>query len=334
MRRATRTFLLVIVAAPAAQAWVPCDQPGIEPPVALHREAPAYPPAVREIGVEGSVEVALTVLRDGTVGWVRALRGEPPGFFEQAAVAGARAWRFRPARADGAPIECRLVTHVRFALVDTVDVRTSSSDRGQPVPAYPPKLLLQRIEGYVEVVFDRAADGSIVTPGVISAMPRGPFEAAALEAIRRWRLDPGSARRETRRFEFRLPDSTLAAVPAIVLASAPFPMEACEQNQSGRVTLEVQTDAQGTIGQARILSATPRGLFDSTALTIARASRLTPAYRDGQPMAAIALLTLFFDPAQATCPGVRTPERDPPPVYRPAPRVTGTTKGPTAAPTG
>jgi TonB family protein len=334
MRRTTGVFLIAILAAPAAHAWVPCDQPGIESPVALHREEPAYPPAVREIGVEGSVEVALTVLRDGSVGWVRALRGEPRGYFEQAAVAGVRGWRFRPARADGAPIECRLVTRVRFALVDTVDVRTTSVERGQPVPAYPPKLLQQRVEGYVEVEFDRAADGSIANPRVISAMPRGPFEATALEAIRRWRLEPGSARRETRRFEFRLPDSTLATVPAIMLASAPFPMEACEQRKSGRVTLEVQTDAHGVIGQARILSATPRGLFDKTALTIARASRLTPAYRDGQPVAAIALLTLFFDPEQATCPGVRSPERDPPPVYRPAPRVTGTTKGPTAAPTG
>jgi TonB family protein len=334
MRRTTGVFLIAILAAPAAQAWVACEQPGIEPPVALYREAPAYPPAVREIGVEGSVEVALTVLRDGSVGWVRALRGEPRGYFEQAAVAGVRDWRFRPARADGAPIECRLVTRVRFALVDTVDVRTTSMERGQPVPVYPPKLLQQRVEGYVEIEFDRAVDGSIVNPRVMSAMPRGPFEAAALEAIRRWRLEPGSARRETRRFEFRLPDSTLATVPAIMLASAPFPMEACEQRQSGRVTLEVQTDAHGAIGQARILSATPRGLFDKTALTIARASRLTPAYRDGQPVAAIALLTLFFDPAQATCPGIRSPEREPPPVYRPAPRVTGTTKGPMAAPTG
>jgi TonB family protein len=334
MKRATVILLLALAAAPAAQAWVPCDQPGIDPPVALHRVAPAYPPAVREIGVEGSVEVALTVLRDGSVGWVRALRAEPRGYFEQAAVAGVRGWRFRPAHADGVVIECRLITRVRFALVDTVDVRTAAADRSQPVPAYPPKLLQQRIEGYVEVEFDRAADGRVGNARVISAMPRGTFETAALEAIRRWRLEPGSARRETRRFEFRLPDSTLTAVPAIMLASAPFPMAACEQRRSGRVTLEVQTDANGAIGQARILSATPRGLFDKTALTIARASRLTPAYRDGQPVAAIALLTLFFDPAQATCPGSRSPERDPPPAYRPAPRVTGTMKGPAAAPTG
>jgi TonB family protein len=245
-----------------------------------------------------------------------------------------RSWRFRPAQSGGVPIECRLVTRVRFALVDTVDVRSASLDRGQPVPVYPPKLLQERVEGYVEVEFDRAADGSVGNARVIGAMPRGAFEAAALAAIRRWILAPGDAHRETRRFEFRLPDSSLTTVPAIMLASAPFPMAACVQRRTGRVTLEVQTDAHGAIGHARILSATPPGLFDQTALTIARRSRLTPAYRDGQPVAAIALLTLFFDPAHATCPGSRSPERDPPPAYRPVPRVTGTMKSPPAAPGG
>ena len=38
-------------------------------------------------------------------------------------------------------------------------------------------------------------------------------------------------------------------------------------------------------------------------------------------MAATALLTLFFDPEQATCPGVHSPERDAPPARRPQPRV-------------
>ena len=226
-----------------------------------------------------------------------------------------------------------MVTRVRFALVDSVDVRAPAVSDNQPVPVYPPKLLQDRVEGYVEVEFDRTAEGSIRQPRVIAAMPRGAFETASLAAIRRWRLDAGDAGRETRRFEFRLPDSTLTAVPAITFASAPFPMAACERNQRGHVMLEVRTDEHGAIVQSRILSATPPGLFDQAALTIARSSRLTPAYRDGQPMAAIALLTLFFDPAQATCPGSRSPERDPP-AYRPAPRVTGTTKGPPAATTG
>lgn len=326
--------LLGIAPVAGAAAWVPCEQPGIEAPVALYREAPAYPAAVREIGIEGAVEVSLVVLRDGTVGWVRALKAEPRGYFEQAAVAGVRSWRFRPARSGGEAIECRMVTRVRFALVDTVDVRAGSLIERQPVPVYPPKLLQQRIEGYVEVEFDVTAEGATANARVIAAMPRGPFESASVAAVRRWRFDPGDARRETRRFEYRLPDSTLATVPAMLLASAPFPMAACEQNRTGRVSLELRTDPQGAVLHARILSAAPAGLFDKAALAIARASRLTPAYRDGQPTEAVALLTLFFDPARATCPGSRSPDRDPPPAYRPAPRVTRTMKGPAAATTG
>ena len=326
--------LLGTVPAAGAAAWIPCEQPGIEAPVPLYREAPGYPPAVREIGVEGSVEVSLIVLRDGTVGWVRALKAEPRGYFEQAAIAGVRSWRFRPARANGETIECRLVTRVRFALVDTVDVRAGSLNERQPVPVYPPALLQQRIEGYVEVEFDVTAEGATAQARVIAAMPRGSFESASLAAIRRWRFDPGSASRQTRRFEFRLPDSTLGTVPAMLLASAPFPMAACEQKRTGNVTLEVRTDPNGAVLEARILSAAPPGLFNKAALAIARASRLTPAYRDGQPIEAVALLTLFFDPARATCPGSRSPDRDATPAYRPAPRVTRTMKGPAAATTG
>lgn len=118
---------ILALTAPAALAWPACDQADITPPVAIVREAPSYPPAVREIGIEGSVEVALTVLKDGQVGWVRVLRANPRGYFEQAALASVRAWRFRPARRDGQPIECRLLTRVRFTLADTVDASASRS---------------------------------------------------------------------------------------------------------------------------------------------------------------------------------------------------------------
>ena len=69
--------------------------------------------------------------------------------------------------------------------------------------------------------------------------------------------------------------------------------------------LEVETEASGQVREARILSSEPEGLFDATALAIARGSRLSPAYRDGMPIPATALLTLRFDPARATCPGMR-----------------------------
>jgi protein TonB len=120
---------MLALAAPVAFAWPPCDQAGLAPPVALAREAPAYPAAVREIGVEGSVEIALTILRDGGVGWVKVLHADPPGYFEQAAVAGVRRWRFEPARQGESAVECRLLTRVRFVLVDHDERPAGRADR-------------------------------------------------------------------------------------------------------------------------------------------------------------------------------------------------------------
>jgi TonB family protein len=116
-------------------------------------------------------------------------------------------------------------------------------------------------------------------------MPRGEFEKAALAAVRGWHgpASESALRHETRRFDFRLPDTRLDVVPPTLLASAPFPMTACERHMTGRVVLEVETESSGQVRAARILAAEPAGLFDRTALTVARGSKLSPAYRDGQP---------------------------------------------------
>ena len=318
-------FAALLLAAPtAALAWVPCVDRSITPPVPVEREAPPYPQAVRAIGIEGTVEVALTVLRDGGVGWVEVVRADPRGYFEQAAALGVRQWKFRPATKDGAPVECRMHTRVRFALTDSATTGDDSPRREGPQPLYPAALLQQRIEGWAEVEYDLDAEGKVLDASVTAAMPRGEFEKSALAAVRGWH-GPASeepTRRETRRFDFRLPDTMLDVVPPTMLASAPFPMAACERRTTGRVALEVDTDAGGQVRAARILSAEPAGLFDETALKIARGSRLTPAYRDGQAIPATALLTLRFDPLRATCPDAKSPDRKPSAPNRPTPTVT------------
>ena len=124
------TFILLALAAPAAGAWPTCDEAGVTPPVPIAREAPAYPEALRETEIQGTVELAFTVLRDGGVGWVDVLGARPRGYFEQPASEGVRRWRFKPALRDGEPIECRMRTRVRFALTETAttaakDVRVS-----------------------------------------------------------------------------------------------------------------------------------------------------------------------------------------------------------------
>ena len=325
MRRAVLAAALVL-AAPVAAAWLPCEQKDITPPKPIQRDAPVYPPAVRELGIEGVVEVALTVLRDGSVGWVRVIRADPRGYFEQAASESVRGWRFAPATQEGAPVECRLRTRVRFALTDSAATvpAGAGAGAGSPQPVYPPALLQARVEGYAEVEYSLDADGKVTDAQLLVAMPRGEFEKAALDAIRGWQGPPAPGvptRVETRRFDFRLPDTWLESVPATLLASAPFPMAACESGATGRVLLEVETEATGQVREARILSAEPAGLFDQAALAIARGSRLTPAYRDGMPVPAAALLALRFDPNRATCPN-RPEQREAPANKKPPPRVT------------
>lgn len=324
MRRASFVAALVL-AAPVAAAWVPCEQKDVTPPKPVRRDAPVYPSAVRELGIEGVVEVALTVLRDGSVGWVRVIRADPKGYFEQAASESVRGWRFAPATQGGEPVECRLRTRVRFALTDPAATAAAGAGPGRPQPVYPPALLQSRVEGYAEVEYTLDADGKVTDAQLLVAMPRGEFEKAALDAIRSWRGPPAPgipARVESRRFDFRLPDTWLESVPATLLASAPFPMAACESGTTGRVVLEVETEATGQVREARILSAQPAGLFDQTALAIARGSRLTPAYRDGMPVPATALLALRFDPAKATCPNRPQRDREAPASKRQPPRVT------------
>ena len=295
------------------------------PPQPIQREAPAYPQAVRATGIEGSVEVALTVLRDGSVGWVRVVRAEPRGYFEQAATEGVRRWRFAPATQDGEAIECRLRTRVRFALTDTAATAAATPGGDRPQPVYPPALLQARIEGYAEVEYELDAAGAVKDARVVAAMPRGEFEKAALAAVRGWRGPPPrtcrpasrraasisacrtrsstSCRRRcsrARRFPWRPASAGRRA--ASCSRSRPRPRARCARRASSRPSRE--------------------GLFDATALAIARGSRLSPAYRDGLPIAATALLTLRFDPARATCPNLRDPDRDSPAGKRPPPRVT------------
>ena len=322
--RPAALWLAATLASPGALAasWTPCNEPGLDPAVAVERTAPPYPESARLAGAEGFVEVAFTVLRDGHVGWVHILRAEPSGFFEAAALYGVRDWRFVPARRDGEPVECRIQTRVRFTMTDSVAARpgneTATGD--QPAPVYPEKARIEGLEGYVEVSFTVGRDGSVTGAEVTLAMPRGEFEAAALAAVRAWSFepDPEGPRTESRRFDFSLPDSYPRPPASSQLAAAPLPIEACTQRITGRVKLEVDTDDDGRINAARILESRPTGLFDATALAIARNSRLAPAWRGGVPIAATALLTLDFKPDEAHCPGGAGPSSPARPSRRPA----------------
>jgi protein TonB len=57
-------------------------------------------------------------------------------------------------------------------------------------PEYPPRALAREIEGWVQVQFTIAANGSVKDAFVVAADPPSTFDAAALAAIARWRYQP------------------------------------------------------------------------------------------------------------------------------------------------
>jgi len=324
-RRAVVVLALAGSDSATAAPWHSCNGTGLTPPGALHRPAPDYPESARLAGAEGFVDVVFTVLKDGSVGWTRVRRAEPSGFFEAAALDGIRAWRFRPALEDGEPVECRAQTRLRFTLTDSVPARPAGSAAvgNQPAPVYPEQARIEGLEGYVEVEFEAGPDGRVTRAEVTLAMPRGDFERAALAAVRSWQLPPGAAEenRAVRRFEFALPERYPHDPLPTLLAAAPFPEEACRNGTTGRVRLEVQVAADGRITAARVLDADPASLYDTTALLVARNSRIPPAWRGGVPIAATALLTLRFEPDAARCGGQLPTEPQAPPRRAPTPRV-------------
>ena len=57
-------------------------------------------------------------------------------------------------------------------------------------PQYPPAALMREQEGYVDVLFMVATDGSVSNATVIEAKPARVFDRAALAAVSRWRFQP------------------------------------------------------------------------------------------------------------------------------------------------
>lgn len=89
----------------------------------------------------------------------------------------------------------------------------SSMQRTRVVaPTYPQRAIEKNIEGWVDIEFTIATDGTTREAVVKAAQPEGTFDRAALNAIERWRYEPrlvNGAAVETRvlaRVRFQLKD--------------------------------------------------------------------------------------------------------------------------------
>lgn len=102
-------------AATPAAAQAKANEPAS--PVQLKRTryvAPEYPPEAMHKKLAGEVRVRVTVQADGKVKDAVVVSASPAGVFDEAALAAARKWRFKPLGKDDSGLEASAVTSIVF----------------------------------------------------------------------------------------------------------------------------------------------------------------------------------------------------------------------------
>jgi TonB family protein len=89
-----------------------------QPATKVFTTQPPYPPAARELGVEGAVRLQVRIGVDGCPRAVKIVRSSGRLDFDRSSVTTVqREWRFRPARtSDGAAVESIIVVAIQFTL--------------------------------------------------------------------------------------------------------------------------------------------------------------------------------------------------------------------------
>ncbi len=77
--------------------------------------APTYPSDALKKGIEGWVELAFTVMPNGTVNDVEVRNSSPAETFDDAAMRAVRQWRFEPVMRNGSAVPQRAMVRLRFA---------------------------------------------------------------------------------------------------------------------------------------------------------------------------------------------------------------------------
>lgn len=98
---------------PAAQPMQHVSS-GVMEGMLIRKVMPEYPSAARAVGLAGTVVLAATISRSGTIENLRVVSG--PALLRQAAIDAVREWRYRPYLLNGQPVEVETTVNVEFTL--------------------------------------------------------------------------------------------------------------------------------------------------------------------------------------------------------------------------
>jgi protein TonB len=88
------------------------------PPEYAENPPPAYPELARQMGYEGLVILKVRVSRHGTCLAIEVRKSSGYEVLDKAAREAVKRWKFKPAMADGSPVEGEVEIPIRFKLTD------------------------------------------------------------------------------------------------------------------------------------------------------------------------------------------------------------------------
>ncbi len=87
---------------------------GVAQGLIMKRVAPEYPRSALTMRIEGAVELAATISKEGEIKDVKVLKGDPQ--LSRAAVQAVKQWKYKPYLLNGEPVEIQTQITVNFNL--------------------------------------------------------------------------------------------------------------------------------------------------------------------------------------------------------------------------
>lgn len=74
-----------------------------------------------------------------------------------------------------------------------------------------------------------------------------------------------------------------------------YPAEADRQRVSGTLRMQLKLEADGRVSDIEVVSATPPGVFEDSAIKAFRDARFAPAQKNGRPVRALVVIEVVYD---------------------------------------
>lgn len=281
--------------------------------------------AVVRLKEEVPDRVVYADLKIDTEGNVIEVAHAPPEF-AQAISRTAKLWRFAPARRRGEPVAAEI--RAPFILAGGSPFRSDGKTVPPKVvhqtpPLYPPGMKASGFRGEVLVDFTVDIEGRVRDAFVVRSL-NPSFDDPALEAVRKWRFEPGYAGKIPVRVHLQVPvifqldgekdggrsgveltkKPDLSKLPEQLRYDTPprltgsvravYPYAMLTDGREGKATIRYIVDEEGHVSTATVTSATDPA-FGLALLAAVEQFTYEPALKGGRPSKAVLAFTQEFN---------------------------------------